>query len=157
MRIPYLLLFSFGVVLSSCSKYTVTNLSSTPITLNINYHFTDSSYNSIPFQIKQFNKEERKGKITNLKSDISGRTGNISFDVLSKKATKISYLIIAARYQKNNKTNPTLSMLITQTPTKVDTVFQIVDGAYIKDKFKGNITNYVAPNRYYHYVYRNSK
>ena len=156
MRITYLLLFFFGVVLSGCSKYTITNLSSTPITLNINYHFTDSSYNSIPFQIKQFNREIKKGKITNLKSDISGMTGNISFDILNKKSTKISYLIIAARYQKNNKTNPTLSMLITQTPTKVDTVFQIIDGTYIINKFKGNITNYVAPNRYYHYVYRAS-
>ena len=156
MRNCFPFLFFLAALLFSCSKYTITNLSSAPITLNIQYHFTDSVTNSVPFQMKQFNRELKKKEITHLKSDISGMTGDISFDVLSKKSTKISFLIVNARYQKNNKASPDMTVLITQTPSKADTVFQIIGGKYITNKFKGNITNYVAPNRYYHYYYRNS-
>jgi len=157
MKNSYFFLCFFGILITGCSSYKITNLSSKPLTLSIQYNFNDSLNDQIPLQVKQFNKEVRRGQITNLKTDISGLTGILSFELLSKRSTKVSFLILSVVNENFNKANPNMIIKTTQQSLNPDTVFQVINGTYTTNKFKGKLLNYIAPRRYYRYVRRNAK
>ena len=144
------------IFLSSCYSYKITNSSSEPALIKIDYSINDSSNYHIPLQLKIFSKEFSKKIITNYNLIQSGSVNLASFKLPSRNSTSISHLIGAVQYQKNSKIDANLLVRIISPSLNEDTVLYVSKGFPVKSKFKGIITNYVAWNKYYHYHYKSA-
>ncbi len=126
----YLLIVA-SFFLSSCYTYKITNLSQTSTHIKIQCPTKDADF----YQLTKLMKHNKK-RFEKTQVDTIGDKLTISFDQNGKSDFYLTKSMALVNFRILHSQSPTMSVTLTKSSNRTDTIFNVVNGTVTSNKFK---------------------